>query len=520
MGSREKSNQSSSSQNVSNNQGVSSGVNMNYGVNQSGNFGQNSSMGGSSGGGSSFNQSQQNVYGAQAPYLQDVYGQAQNAFNQGMSDVQGMRPEVQQQLGDALGAAGEGYGNQMGGGFASGLAGKIGPNTYTDAMKAQIANDANELRQQSLGSLDARAAAAGMSGSSGYRDQVAGMNDDVNEQALNAMTNVGYNSFNQGMSDVQGMRPEVQDQLGDALAAAGEGYGNQMGGGFASGLAGKIGPNTYTDAMKAQIANDANELRQQSLGSLDARAAAAGMSGSSGYRDQVAGMNDDINEQALNAMTNVGYNSFNQGIQNQMQLAGMMDRNQQGAMGNLQNIQQGSMNQFNPAMLGQNMAGQYAQTIGGPTVLGNSSGGSSNFNNSFNQSQGTNMGFSNGMNMGMGVNGSTNFGNSFGSSTGQGNSSSTTIDGAGLGAGLTAIFPSDALLKENIKHVEQIDGINMYTWDWKDPAASSSMNYGVIAQEVAETHPEAVVTGDHGYLMVDYSKLGRAGEVALARMEG
>ena len=91
MGSKSKSNQSSSSQNVSNNQGVSSGVNMNYGVNQSGNFGQNSAMGG----GSSFNQSQQDVYGAQAPYLQDVYGQAQNAFNQGMSDVQGMRPEVQ-----------------------------------------------------------------------------------------------------------------------------------------------------------------------------------------------------------------------------------------------------------------------------------------------------------------------------------------------------------------------------------------------------------------------------------------
>ena len=70
------------------------------------------------------------------------------------------------------------------------------------------------------------------------------------------------------------------------------------------------------------------------------------------------------------------------------------------------------------------------------------------------------------------------------------------------------------------QHVEQIDGINMYTWDWKDEALSSPMNYGVIAQEVAETHPEAVVTGEHGYMMVDYSKLGRAGEAALSRMEG
>ena len=408
MGSKSKSNNSSASQNVSNNQGVSSGVNMNYGFNQSGNYGQNSSMGGSSGGGSSFNQSTQNVYGEQAPYLQDVYGQAQGAFNQGMADVNGMRPEVQQQLGDALGAAGQGYGNQMGGGFASGLAGQIGPNAYTDALKGQIADDAMLLKQQNLGGLDARAAAAGMSGSSGYRDQT----------------------------------------------------------------------------------ND---------------------------------MMESVDKNALNQMSNLGFQAHNQGIQNQMNLAGMMDANQQGAMGNLQNIQQGAMNQFNPAMMGQQMAGQYAQTIGGPTVLGNSSGGSSNFNNSFNQSSGTNMGFSNGMNMGMGVNGSTNLGNSFGSSTGQGTSSSSTLTPEGAGVGLKAIsmIPfSDARLKENIKHVEQIDGINMYAWDWKDPAMSSPMSYGVIAQEVAETHPEAVVTGEHGYMMVDYSKLGRAGQAALARMEG
>ena len=135
-------------------------------------------------------------------------------------------------------------------------------------------------------------------------------------------------------------------------------------------------------------------------------------------------------------------------------------------------------------------------------------------------SSGTNMGFSNGMNMGMGMNGSTNIGNSYGSSTGQGSSNSTSLDPGFAAAGIGALAGSDARLKENIEHVEQIDGINMYTWDWKDTAMSWPMTYGVIAQEVAETHPEAVMTGDHGYMMVDYSKLGRAGEVALARMEG
>lgn len=125
------------------------------------------------------------------------------------------------------------------------------------------------------------------------------------------------------------------------------------------------------------------------------------------------------------------------------------------------------------------------------------------------------------MNVGMGMNGSTNIGNSVGSSTGQGTSSSATLTPEGAGAALTGLATlSDARLKENIRHVEQIDGINMYTWDWKDEALSSPMSYGVIAQEVAETHPEAVMTGDHGYMMVDYNKLGRAGKVALSRMEG
>ena len=117
-------------------------------------------MGGSSGGGTSFNQSTQDVYGAQAPYLQDVYGQAQGAYNQGMADVNALRPGVQAQLGDAVAAAGDGYGNQLGGGFAAGLAGQVGPNSYVDALKGQIADDAMMLKQQNLGGLDARAAAA------------------------------------------------------------------------------------------------------------------------------------------------------------------------------------------------------------------------------------------------------------------------------------------------------------------------------------------------------------------------
>ena len=291
--------------NVSQGMNVSNGLNASYGVNEGGSFGSTSSGGGST----------QNVWGAQSPYLQDVYGGAQNSYQNAMGNI-------------------------------------------------------------------------------------------------NALT------------------PSVQNQVSSAAGAAAGGYGNQMGGGFSSGLAGQIGPNAYANAMKGQIANDANQLRQQSLGGLDARAAAAGMSGSSGYRDQVNSMNDDINEQALNAMTNVGYNSYDNAVGRQMQLAGQMDANQQGAIGNLQNIQQGSMNQYNPAMVGLNAAGQYGQIIGGPTTLGSSS----QFSNSNNSS------FSNGMNMGLGMNQAVGVNNSYGSNIGSSNTQGNTQTGIvpGVAAGVKA----------------------------------------------------------------------------------
>jgi hypothetical protein len=259
------------------------------------------------------------------------------------------------------------------------------------------------------------------------------------------------------MGQINALQPQVQGQMSDALNGATNANNNQMGGGFAGDLQGQIGPNSYTDAMKGQIAQDSQKLMQQSLGGLDARAAAAGMSGSSGYRDQVGNTMDDINKSAMNQMTQVGYNSFDKGIQNQMQLAGMMDQNQQSGVGNLQNIQQGAMNQFNPAMQGLNATSQYGQIIGGPTVLGNSqstgnsmnnsmsnnssssNNNSSSNNSSFNQATGgsqgssnstsnsTNNSFNNGMNVGMGGSVNVGYGDNYGTNSGSGASNSLQV---------------------------------------------------------------------------------------------
>ena len=75
-----------------------------------------------------------------------------------------------------------------------------------------------------------------------------------------------------------------------------------------------------------------------------------------------------------------------------------------------------------------------------------------------------------------------------------------------------AIITSDQRLKDNIEYFDTLpSGVEMYTWTWNEEAkrlgADDYPPIGVIAQKIQETHPEAVVQGDHGYLMVNYGKI-------------
>jgi len=65
---------------------------------------------------------------------------------------------------------------------------------------------------------------------------------------------------------------------------------------------------------------------------------------------------------------------------------------------------------------------------------------------------------------------------------------------------------SDVRLKRDITLLGQLDdGLGLYSFRylWSD-----TVYVGVMAQEVADKMPSAVVVGDDGYLRVDYSKLG------------
>ena len=67
---------------------------------------------------------------------------------------------------------------------------------------------------------------------------------------------------------------------------------------------------------------------------------------------------------------------------------------------------------------------------------------------------------------------------------------------------------SDMRLKQNIKFLEESKGVRWYTWEWNEEAKrlgiESDKTVGVMAQEVQITHPQSVVVGSHGYLMVNY----------------
>ena len=75
---------------------------------------------------------------------------------------------------------------------------------------------------------------------------------------------------------------------------------------------------------------------------------------------------------------------------------------------------------------------------------------------------------------------------------------------------------SDIRLKENVMKIGDVQpGVGWYTWDWNDTAKAMGIDTpteGVIAQELKEVDPSAVVVGDDGYYRVDYSKVNRSRE--------
>ena len=85
--------------------------------------------------------------------------------------------------------------------------------------------------------------------------------------------------------------------------------------------------------------------------------------------------------------------------------------------------------------------------------------------------------------------------------------------GGTLGAAALMAPASDIRMKENIEQVGWLpNGLPVYTYEYKpefrdDPFAGHGKHIGVMAQEVEQVMPEAVITREDGYKMVNYGAL-------------
>ena len=78
------------------------------------------------------------------------------------------------------------------------------------------------------------------------------------------------------------------------------------------------------------------------------------------------------------------------------------------------------------------------------------------------------------------------------------------------GIASTLFGMSDVRLKDNVTHIGIDRGYNIYSWDWNKKALELGVDtptYGVMAQEVLETNPDAVELMDNGYYAVNYGEL-------------
>ncbi|MDC3221876.1 tail fiber domain-containing protein [Planktomarina sp.] len=86
------------------------------------------------------------------------------------------------------------------------------------------------------------------------------------------------------------------------------------------------------------------------------------------------------------------------------------------------------------------------------------------------------------------------------------------VGGAFAGPAATALFASDARLKDNIElRGKTPSGLGIYDWEWNEKAKEIGVqddpNHGFIAQEVEKKRPDVVKTFKDGYKRIDMRKL-------------
>lgn len=365
-------------------------------------------------------------------------------------------------------------------------------NPYTQNVIDTTMSDLDKARQQALNSTGAAATAGGAFGGDRHAIMEAQNNADYMNQVASSsaqLRNQGYqNAQRAAMGDVNALNQSYQSNAGMAQQAN---LANQAANNARSQF---VGGTANSNAMQTAAANQSASNAAKALGAqLSAQASQSNAASHNAMLGQLMGYENANNQ--FNAGMDFSKDQFNaaqaqQQYQNQANAA-----NQYYNMGNDRWDMTNNMN---------NQMGQVGSQIDGINqgLLQQAQG-------IWNQAQGSPF-----------ERYQTMLG-SLGSLSGGGTSSYNPgkMDYLGAGTGIAGLFMgSDIRLKENIEKVATVNGINLYSWDWNEEGETyfpGQKAFGVIAQEIAETRPDAVVEHESGYLMVNY---GRLPEVSRAVM--
>ena len=376
----------------------------------------------------------------------DVVGNVPTTFSQMTSNVD--RPDLQTDVGNA-GPLQRGIQNN---------ANLIQTNVQNPELLAQ--DTTNALYKANTQYLDPQFAQS----QSKLENQLANQGITRGSEAYN---NAMLNFNNQKQQAYESARNQA---IGGGIQAAQGMFGMNLQGGQFTNQA--LGQQFGQGLQTGQFVNQAQQQQyDQLLNNANFRNAA--LQGMFGMDMQNAALNNQVQNQA-----------FAQGLSNaQLQnAASQQDISQQ------QTLQQAPINMLNAVRTGQQLNAAQMPQVGvsqpgqlanwqGPDMLGAA------------QAQGQyNQGIYNAQ------------------SAAASNLTGSLIGAAGMLGGAALMKPSDIRLKTNIifKGIHKTLGIGLYTWDylWGEKGA------GVMAQELEQVMPEAVITMPNGFKAVNYSMLG------------
>jgi len=274
-----------------------------------------------------YSSSTQEVWGPQADALKGLYGSAQDWYGQNSQGVQDAAGTAGAYLGAARDAVAQPWMQNLQGGNLAGY-----------DIAGALSNSMGQNRDINSGNVIGSNAQAQQFGGQNTQAQQFGAGQGTQAQQFGA----GQDIRSMGMGQGQDINTSARGQL-DRPTWESRVYQD------------RIGPDGSLENMKGMFRQDADNARSDMLGSMDARAAASGMSGGSAHGNAIGRGQQGINQNLQANMARTGYDAYNRDIDRNLSLAQRADQfnEQRGAQDQQNSFNTQASNQQNQFRYGQ-----------------------------------------------------------------------------------------------------------------------------------------------------------------------